>query len=278
MKNRAFTLIELLVVIAIIAILAAILFPVFAQAKNAAKKTVSLSNLKQIGLAWAMYGNDYDDYTVPAEYTQDGWNTYFTWYGYYNTTTNTLDQQQGLLYPYTKSNGIKSDPDFSNLVKSTKIGALGYGYNYSYLNSTDPAYNYIGISQSQIEQPSATLSFGTVAQWDQSDPTPDLVGDGFIDPPSQNDPTLQGRYNGIANLAWCDGHVKSITPVYRSSPALIQYGTPYSMAPYLANNLGDASPIPIPGDACDLNMTTYLCDPATQSLYDQDYELVKPGG
>jgi prepilin-type N-terminal cleavage/methylation domain-containing protein/prepilin-type processing-associated H-X9-DG protein len=59
--KRAFTLIELLVVIAIIAILAAILFPVFAQAKLAAKKTASLSNQKQIGLATMMYANDYDD-------------------------------------------------------------------------------------------------------------------------------------------------------------------------------------------------------------------------
>jgi prepilin-type N-terminal cleavage/methylation domain-containing protein len=64
MKNhrKAFTLIELLVVIAIIAILAAILFPVFAQAKLAAKKTADLSNLKQIGLAAIMYSGDFDDY------------------------------------------------------------------------------------------------------------------------------------------------------------------------------------------------------------------------
>jgi prepilin-type N-terminal cleavage/methylation domain-containing protein/prepilin-type processing-associated H-X9-DG protein len=59
--KRAFTLIELLVVIAIIAILAAILFPVFAQAKQAAKKTVDLSNLKQIGTMMLLYGNDFDD-------------------------------------------------------------------------------------------------------------------------------------------------------------------------------------------------------------------------
>src|SRR5579862_1935932 len=59
--RRAFTLIELLVVIAIIAILAAILFPVFAQAKQAAKKTASISNQKQIGLALIMYAGDADD-------------------------------------------------------------------------------------------------------------------------------------------------------------------------------------------------------------------------
>jgi prepilin-type N-terminal cleavage/methylation domain-containing protein len=65
--RHAFTLIELLVVIAIIAILAAILFPVFAQAKAAAKKAACLSNLKQIGLAVGFYQNDYDD-----SYPNDG--------------------------------------------------------------------------------------------------------------------------------------------------------------------------------------------------------------
>ncbi|MEZ0325803.1 MAG: prepilin-type N-terminal cleavage/methylation domain-containing protein [Fimbriimonas sp.] len=61
MRKTAFTLIELLVVIAIIAILAAILFPVFAQAKLAAKKTVDLSNMKQVGTVMQLYGNDFDD-------------------------------------------------------------------------------------------------------------------------------------------------------------------------------------------------------------------------
>ena len=60
-KVSGFTLIELLVVIAIIAILAAILFPVFARAKEAAKKSVCLSNLKQLGLGMTMYNADYDD-------------------------------------------------------------------------------------------------------------------------------------------------------------------------------------------------------------------------
>jgi len=61
LHSKAFTLIELLVVIAIIAILAAILFPVFSQAKQAAKKTVDMSNMKQLGTMMALYGNDSDD-------------------------------------------------------------------------------------------------------------------------------------------------------------------------------------------------------------------------
>ncbi|MBC8065342.1 MAG: prepilin-type N-terminal cleavage/methylation domain-containing protein, partial [Chlorobia bacterium] len=63
-KSRAFTLIELLVVIAIIAILAAILFPVFAQAKAAAKRTSELSNIKQLGMGAQIYLADYDDVWV----------------------------------------------------------------------------------------------------------------------------------------------------------------------------------------------------------------------
>ena len=75
-KNKAFTLIELLVVIAIIAILAAILFPVFAQAKLAAKKTTAISNVKNINLGLIIYEGDYDDMTpnlwaigIPQPYT-----------------------------------------------------------------------------------------------------------------------------------------------------------------------------------------------------------------
>jgi len=63
--KKAFTLIELLVVIAIIAILAAILFPVFAQAKAAAKVTVAISQMKQLGTAMVMYSTDADDVNSP---------------------------------------------------------------------------------------------------------------------------------------------------------------------------------------------------------------------
>ncbi|HOQ30130.1 MAG TPA: prepilin-type N-terminal cleavage/methylation domain-containing protein [Armatimonadota bacterium] len=64
-RQAGFTLIELLVVIAIIAILAAILFPVFARARENARKSSCLSNCKQLGMALMQYAHDYDEYVVP---------------------------------------------------------------------------------------------------------------------------------------------------------------------------------------------------------------------
>ena len=91
--KRAFTLIELLVVIAIIAILAAILFPVFASAKMAAKKTADLSNVKQIGTGIVLYANDYDDVTLHQDEVEG-----FTW-------------AEGL-FPYVKSPDVFRTPAY----------------------------------------------------------------------------------------------------------------------------------------------------------------------
>nr|WP_309688956.1 prepilin-type N-terminal cleavage/methylation domain-containing protein [Armatimonas sp.] len=105
-RNRAFTLIELLVVIAIIAILAAILFPVFAQAREKARATACLSNLKQIGLALMMYTQDYDETNPPYN---DGVIN-FNAPAVVATTPNFL----GCLTPYTKNKGIYFCPSVPN--------------------------------------------------------------------------------------------------------------------------------------------------------------------
>src|SRR5436305_602790 len=91
-RVRAFTLIELLVVIAIIAILAAILFPVFAQAREKARATSCLSNEKNIGLAILMYAQDYDDGVVPWVLPRG--NMPFPWEG---------SLWSGLIQPYLKN-------------------------------------------------------------------------------------------------------------------------------------------------------------------------------
>ncbi len=116
MKRNAFTLIELLVVIAIIAILAAILFPVFAQAREKARGAACQSNTKQLGIALLMYAQDYDE----------------MFFGYYAG----IDRKM-LLYPYTKSGQINADTKRDQVwfCPSTKNPdkEAGYGFN-TFLN------------------------------------------------------------------------------------------------------------------------------------------------
>jgi prepilin-type N-terminal cleavage/methylation domain-containing protein len=126
-KNRGFTLIELLVVIAIIAILAAILFPVFARAREAARKATCISNLKQIALAAIMYAQDYDE-VLPAAVPEDQGGTghpidptqlNVTWSDYHNwLDANYPGYEEGVgmwqlvdaLVPYVKSVDIFNCP------------------------------------------------------------------------------------------------------------------------------------------------------------------------
>jgi prepilin-type N-terminal cleavage/methylation domain-containing protein/prepilin-type processing-associated H-X9-DG protein len=93
--RAGFTLIELLVVIAIIAILAAILFPVFAKARAQARKTVCLSNMKQIGLGLMMYVQDYDEKLPPFRQVPDG-----SWWW-----TAKMISWKDVILPYIKSGG-----------------------------------------------------------------------------------------------------------------------------------------------------------------------------
>lgn len=113
--RRAFTLIELLVVIAIIAILAAILFPVFAQAKSAAKKASCISNTKQLGLGFIMYAGDYDDMYMQR---QSG------------TNTAGVPHWADFVQPYVKNRNITNCPDFvPPLNKPVELSYMGYAMN-----------------------------------------------------------------------------------------------------------------------------------------------------
>ena len=139
---KAFTLIELLVVIAIIAILAAILFPVFAQAREKARATACLSNLKQIGLAIAQYTQDYD------EYPPCGRDQYGRGYGW-----------AGMVYPYVKSTAAFVCPDETAQPKITGVHWSSYGLNANFITGYLGGSNYSieSICLSQFIMPSRTV-------------------------------------------------------------------------------------------------------------------------
>src|SRR5712692_7421224 len=112
--RAGFTLIELLVVIAIIAILAAILFPVFAQARAKARQTACLSNVKQIGMAIQMYSSDYDEHMVYARSFGRMWSLVEKYWGSGKQGERTDDvEMPDLLAPYTKNTEVFFCPSVS---------------------------------------------------------------------------------------------------------------------------------------------------------------------
>jgi prepilin-type N-terminal cleavage/methylation domain-containing protein len=246
--RRAFTLIELLVVIAIIAILAAILFPVFAQAKNAAKKTASLSNLKQIGTAAQLYMGDYDDTTPPIFWFDPNQLDYPTSQGFHYYPL--------LMLPYTKneqifldSNDKYTDPaltdpqgkgrfDPTSSYRYYFMGANpSYGYNYRYLNTYlgtvtiqgMPTRQFSGISSTSIDQVAQTVMFAEATMKNLRGIT-NPVGYAEINPPfaitdqnylgwtgtfpdARSQGQLWGRYDQKSVLVtWFDSHAK-FTPI-----------------------------------------------------------------
>ncbi|MDR3708917.1 MAG: DUF1559 domain-containing protein [Capsulimonadaceae bacterium] len=232
MKRSAFTLIELLIVIAIIAIIAGILFPVFATAREKARQTACLSNLKQIGLAVIQYEQDFD------ECGPDG-----------NGTRNNCSMGwAGQIYPFVKSTAVFICP--SDTSAGVPISSYGYNMNFSYQSS------YFGPSVtypiSRFVAPSKTVmlfelqNYSTGMAWTPYHPVTVLPGEwgspigngcgGAYNPmPIWNNPSVEyatgypkdmsscwygdtygyatytgplGRHNGGACYLMADGHAK----------------------------------------------------------------------
>ncbi|HEY3330433.1 MAG TPA: DUF1559 domain-containing protein [Capsulimonadaceae bacterium] len=135
MMKRGFTLIELLVVIAIISILAAVLFPVFATAREKARQTSCLSNMKQIGLGYTQYEQDYDE-LVPCGLSGAGWGLGWA----------------GQVYPYIKSTQV-----FLCASDSTQTDIISYAVNANTVGYTAAPNTPLPVSIAKMTSPSKTV-------------------------------------------------------------------------------------------------------------------------
>ena len=226
MRHRGFTLIELLVVIAIIAILAAILFPVFAQARDKARGSQCLSNVRQIGMAMMQYAQDYDEVLPRTWYSPDGNNGW-------QDSNPAIGQYKWMdaVYPYVKNDGVFTCPsdtsarrDYVPFQKLTgKSKAYGsYAISAAYYRPGDdvdpPNSNYsYSITMPQIVVPADTVWIAeanwyefywatraehpavvqtTTPRWLPSRTS--TLGDGIFE-----------RHQRKLNVIFCDGHVKA---------------------------------------------------------------------
>ena len=195
-KRKAFTIIELLVVIAIIAILAAILFPVFARARENARRASCMSNLKQIGLGIMMYSQDYDEKLPPT-------------YNYYNGSGNSpLVWWEDVTQPYLKSFQIFVCPSDSTPYSESALrtGLTPASFLTSYATNESVMTAGTGVAVAAFQSPATTIlatdctTIEIFAKYNDDPTTPSWAGATLV--------RIDKRHLDGANFLWADGHVK----------------------------------------------------------------------
>jgi len=233
--RRAFTLIELLVVMSIIAVLAALLMPSLAAARDAARKTSCLNNLMQMNMAAKFYVNDHDGLLPPA-YVPDPQNPGYMLhvFGSYSVAEQKCIYERGTVERYAGTGGklwqcpnLKQGELISLVLPDNKL-CSAYGYNMDLAVTWEPPTWEASFHRIDgIRRPAETLLFCdsaanyTVA-WGQPNQYGNLRENWTIDwyPAADywgmNDPDRDGtthfRHRGVANGTFCDGHAKALLP------------------------------------------------------------------
>ena len=233
MHKKGFTLIELLIVIAIIAILAAILFPVFARARENARRASCQSNLKQLGLGLLQYAQDYDET-----------NTRVMFYGGTQTTRNCGDglnlstpeyHWMYAIYPYVKSGQVYNCPsgnprrNYNQSNASTSYGINAWRYDGGGPFGGGDLQADASIRLAALADPTRTVALadtlgtasgysvrgGVCVQDDnsnfriRSDPgSPDVTSNRLLGQDSRG--MIHENHLETTNVLWCDGHVKAV--------------------------------------------------------------------
>jgi prepilin-type N-terminal cleavage/methylation domain-containing protein/prepilin-type processing-associated H-X9-DG protein len=212
-RTRAFTLIELLVVIAIIAILAAILFPVFAQAREKARAISCMSNMKQIGLAVQMYVQDNGE----RIFFRAGWANSRVG-GKVPYATNNSNRWWNQMMPYIKSNAVFKCPDDPNATMSVDTNGV-YSIPRSYIADSTVE----DLTLAQVDDPTETMV--VTEKWSTDGTCNGVAGcvtDSWLEPfngditPDHYDRTRMYKtanwHSGLVNCAFFDGHAKALHP------------------------------------------------------------------
>jgi len=233
-NKKAFTLVELLVVITVITVLVALLLPAVQAARESARSMECRNNLKELALAVQLYTQAYDIYPpawgIPADPTQPS----IAWCGAY-LSGNAWDATQSPLWPYLQTKQMLQCPCFfPQAVKYVGSGKIsGYGINHQYVAGNpvvNPANPMKCWSQparvAEICTTHDTILFADCARFKNNVCTEEI----FIYPlykynsTTLNYATFHFLHNGLANAAYCDGHVDTIEPFQLDTAGDGSYG------------------------------------------------------